>query len=183
MKQNIKKEAAIGSPSKVEILQKRAAVLARNPQIETDQGEIISGLAFLLSEEQYVIDATYVSEVIPLREFTSLPCCPPFILGVINLRGRIISIINLKSFLNLPPRGITNHNKLIIVKYHEIEVGLLADEVNAQIPVFIGQLQASLPTLTEKQKEYLIGITPDCSILLDMKKFLSSDEIIVNEEV
>ncbi|MFZ4463351.1 MAG: chemotaxis protein CheW [Bacteroidales bacterium] len=183
MKQKTETEASIGNPSKTEILRKRAAILARKPQIEADQGVVLSGLGFLLSDEHYIIDASFVSEVIPLREFASLPCCPSFILGIINLRGRIVSIINLKSFLNLPPKGITNLNKLIIVKYQQIEVGLLADEVTSQIPVFMEKLQASLPTLTEKQKEYLIGITADRSILIDIKKFLSANEIIVNEEV
>lgn len=183
MKQKEEAEAQNVHANRKEILKKRAAILAQPLQIETDCGVVLSGLGFLLSDEQYIIDATFVSEVIPLREFTSLPCCPPFILGIINLRGRILSIINLKAFLNLPPKGITNLNRLIIVKYQQIEIGLLVDEVVGQIPVYLDQLHGSLATITEKQKELLIGITSDHSVLLDIQKFLTSDEIIVNEDV
>ena len=178
-----KLDSEVNRTLQMKILKDRAAVLARPFFEEVDNGKELIGLGFLLSDEHYVIDASFVVEVIQINELTQLPSCPPFIMGIINVRGRIISVINLKTFLNLPSKGITNHNRVIVVKHQQIEIGLLADEVTGNMLVFTDQLQIPLSTLSSRQKEYLVGITKDHTVLLDIEKFLSAGEIIINEEV
>jgi len=168
---------------KEKILRERAVLLARMPIVEIDNGAEMDGLGFLLTEEHYIIDSKFVQEVIPLRELTPLPGVPPFILGIINIRGRILSVINLKTFLSLPEKGLTNLNRVIRVKYQDVEVGLLVDEVTGNITVLVDQLRPTMPTLTPTEKEYLIGVTKDRSIVLNIEKFLSDDKIIINEEI
>jgi len=169
--------------SKLKILKERALIIARPLLNEVNNGLEMDGLGFLLSDEQYIIDANFVAEVTPLQELTPLPCSPPFILGIINVRGRILSVINLKTFLNLQEKGITNLNRVIIVKHKDIEVGLLVDEVIGKIPVMMNSIHTAMSTLTSVQKEYLIGVTGDRSVLLDIKKFLSDEKIVINENV
>lgn len=168
---------------KKEVLKKRAAILAKPLEKEAEKGEILFGLGFLLSDEAYFIDETYVLEVLPLMDLTPLPCTPPFILGIINVRGRILSVINLKNFLNLSERGITNLNRVIVVKQGEIEIGLLVDEVTENVELNLDDLQSNLGGLSPTQKEYLIGITKNGEVILDIAKFLSDDKIVINEEV
>ena len=167
---------------KRKILMERAAAIAMPPLKEVDNGIEIDGLGFMLADDLYLVEAVLVVEVILLRELTPLPCCPPFILGIINLRGRILSVINLKTFLNLPEKGITNLNRVIIVKHKNIEVGLLVDEVIGKIPFAMDQLLTAMPTLSSKQKEYLIGVTKNRAVVFDIKKFLSDEIIVINEE-
>lgn len=165
------------------ILRERAFELAK-PKVENIVvGETMEGLCLLLSEEQYIIDSKYVVEVLPLTELTPLPCTPPFVLGIINVRGRILSVVNLKKFLNLPDKGITNLNRVIVVKNNLIELGILADEVVESKIILIDELQQNLSTLNQSQKEYLLGVTPDFSVVFHIEKFLSDEKIIVNEEV
>jgi purine-binding chemotaxis protein CheW len=164
------------------ILRDRASVLAKPRITEVASEGGMDGLGFLLADEQYIIDSAYVSEVIPLREFTPLPCTPSFILGIINVRGRILSVINLKTFLNLPEKGLTNLNRVVIVRHQDIACGILVDDVSGKIQIFPGQLSSAIPTLTSAQKEYLMGVTQDRSIVLDIEKFLSDDKIIICEE-
>ena len=58
-----------------------------------------------------------------------MPCTPPFILGIINVRGQILAVIDLKRFFNLPDKGLSDLNKVIILRRGGLEVGLLADAV------------------------------------------------------
>jgi len=168
---------------KQRILRERASELAK-PVVENSViGKTMEGLCLLLSDEQYIIDSKYVVEVLPLTELTTLPCTPPFILGIINVRGRILSVVNLKNFLNLPDKGITNLNRVIVVKNNLIELGVLADEVVESKIILIDELQQNLSTLNQSQKEYLLGVTPDFSVVFHIEKFLSDEKIIVNEEV
>jgi purine-binding chemotaxis protein CheW len=165
------------------ILRERAFELAK-PKVEgLVAGKTMEGLCLLLSDEQYIIDSKYVVEVLPLTELTPLPCTPPFVLGIINVRGRILSVVNLKNFLNLPDKGITNLNRVIVVKNNLIELGILADEVVESKIILIDELQQNLSTLNQSQKEYLLGVTPDFSVVFHIEKFLSDEKIIVNEEV
>lgn len=168
---------------KIRILKHRAAVLAMPQGEEKITSELLYGLGFLLSDETYFIDETYVLEVLPLMELTPLPCTPSFILGIINVRGRILSVINLKIFLNLPEKGITNLNRVIVVKKGEIEIGLLVDEVTENVEIDLNQLQTNLSNLTPTQKEYLIGVAKNGDVILDIAKFLDDEKIIINEDV
>ncbi len=168
---------------KKKILKQRAALYAKAPEKEINKGVQVEGLEFLLTEERYIIDTTLVVEVIPLKELTPLPCSPPFILGIINVRGKILSVINLKTFLTLPEKGITNLNRVIILKRSDIELGILVDEVIGKVSFFSDQLKTSLPTIKGNQKEYLVGVTEDRSIVFNIEKFLTGRNIIVDEEV
>ena len=175
--------AQLDPEKKKKILKQRATLFSKTIEKETDKGVQMEGLEFLLTDEHYIIDATFVVEVIPLKELTPLPCSPAFILGIINVRGKILSVVNLKTFLDLPEKGITNLNRVIIVKRSDIELGILVDEVIGKVPVFPLQLKTSIPTIKGAQKEYLVGVTPDRSIVFNIEKFLAGANIIVDEEV
>jgi purine-binding chemotaxis protein CheW len=168
---------------KTRILKERAAILAKPIETIIEGGKQLQGLCFLLSDEQYIIDTDFVVEVLPLNELTPLPCTPPFLLGIINVRGRILSVVNLKNFFNLPEKGITNLNRVIIVKNDDIELGLLVDEVLGNCEIFTEQLQPDLPTLNKGLTNYLIGVQSDFSVVIDIAKFLADEKIIINEEV
>ena len=168
---------------KHKLLKKRATVLAMPAEEEKVTGEILKGLGFLLSEEAYIIDESYVLEVLPLMDLTPLPCTPSFVLGIINVRGRILSVVNLKNFLNLPEKGITNLNRVIVVKKGEIEIGLLVDEVTENVDIDINQLRNGLLANNAKHNAYLIGISRDRSIVFDIAKFLADESIIIDQEI
>ena len=168
---------------KKRILKERADIL-RIPQKKNDKsGEKIDGLEFLLAEERYAIDSTYVSEVIFISEMTTLPCTPPFVLGIINVRGKILSVIDIKKFFNLPEKGITNLNKVIIVKHNEIELGILADEIYGNVIINLEELQRKVTTISEVYGSFIIGVSNERLILLDIKELLSNEKIIINENV
>ncbi len=165
------------------ILKQRAKKLSISLEKEVVSGEQINVLEFLLSGEKYAIDSTFINEVISISELTPLPCTPDFIMGIINVRGKILSIIDIKKFFSLPNTDITNLNKVIIVNHNEIEVGILADEILGNSNIQLNKLQAKITTVTDLNKNFIIGVTKGKLIVLDIKELLSSKLIIVNEEV
>ena len=164
------------------ILKARACALVRETPRE-DTTECIEVVEFLLAYERYGLELPYVREVYPLKELTSLPCTPPFVVGIINVRGRLLSVLDIKNFFDLPAKGLTDLNKVIIVHDPSMEFGILADALLGVRSIPIEEIQASLPTLTGIREEYLKGVTKDRLVILDAGRLLSDKKIIVHEEV
>jgi len=140
-------------------------------------------LEFRLAQERYAVESRYVQEVHPLKELTPLPCTPPFVVGIVNVRGRIVPVLDLKRFLDLPEKGLTDLHRVILVRGQDFEVGLLADVVVGVRSIPIDSLQPSLPTLTGVRNEYLKGVTAERLVLVDLQRVLSDPRIIVHDEV
>ncbi len=165
------------------ILRARAKALAREPEKEAVNLEYIEVVAFLLAYEQYGIESSYVREVYPLKEFTPLPGTPAFVLGVVNVRGQILSVVDIKKFFDLPEKGLTDLNKVIIIQHDKMEFGILADAVLGVRSIPLAAIQPSLPTLTGIRADYLKGVTGERLVVLDAVKILSDPQIIVHEQV
>lgn len=168
---------------KKRILKDRAKSLARQPEKEEDPGKQLQVVEFLLAHERYAIETAYIREAYPLKELTPLPGTPPFVLGIINVRGQIFSLIDLKKFFELPEKGITDLNKVMIIHTDEMEFGILADDIIGVRPVPFNELQPSLPTLTGIRADYLKGVTKERIVVLDAKRILSDKKIVVHKDV
>jgi purine-binding chemotaxis protein CheW len=164
------------------LLRERAQRLAREPEQEGVQ-QRLDLVEFLLSGENYAIESTYIREVYPLKELTPLPCTPPFVLGIVNLRGKILSVIDMRRFFDLKDQGLSDLNKVIIVYGPGMEFGILADTILGVRTIRTRELQPTLPTLTEIGAEYLKGVTKDRLVVLDAAKMLADRRIVVHEEV
>lgn len=166
-----------------EILSSRAKVLSQEPKKKDADKNTIEILEFILAYERYGVESSFIQEVYPLKTFTPLPCTPPFVLGIINVRGRILSVLDIKKFFDIPGKGITDLNKVVILHSSNMAFGILADAIAGIRKIPLGKLQPALPTLTGIREEYLKGITEDRTVILDAQKLLSNKKIIVNEEV
>lgn len=164
------------------ILKERARALAQPPAVESD-AELIEVVALLLAYETYAIETAYVREVYPLKDLTPLPCTPPFVAGIINVRGQVMSVIDLKKLFELPDKGITDLNKVVILSDGDMEFGILADTILDVRNIPLQDVQAGLPTLTGLREEYLKGITADRLVVLDAQKLLHNKGIVIHEEV
>ncbi len=131
----------------------------------------------------YGIESCHIREIHPLSEFTPLPSTPAFVLGLVNVRGQILSIIDIKKLFDLPEKGLTDLNKVIVVHANQMELGILADAIVGVRSIALEEFQPALPTLTGIRAEYLKGITKDPMVVLDVEKILSDEKILVNEAV
>lgn len=168
---------------KANLLKARAKALARASGDAPAAELHIEILEFLVANEKYGIESTPVREVYPLQQLTPLPCTPRFVLGIVNVRGQIVSVIDIKAFFDLPEKGLSDLNKVIILHSDEMEFGILADEILGVRSIPLDDLQPSLPTLTGIRAEYLKGVTEERTVILDAAKLLSDRSIVVHEEI
>jgi purine-binding chemotaxis protein CheW len=165
------------------ILKVRALELAREPKNEDGDTEYLEITEFLLSSELYGLETIYIREVYSLKDFTPLPCTPPFVLGIINIRGKVLSVIDIRHFFQLPDKGLSDKNKVIVLSSNTMEFGILADEIRGVRSIPRNDIQAGLPTLTDIRLEYLLGVTGDHLVVLDGNKLLTDKNLLVYEEV
>lgn len=171
------------APDAREILRSRAQALARPPARAAVAAGSLEVLEFRLARESYALETRYVREVYPLKNLTPLPCTPPFVLGIVNVRGRITPVIDIKKFFDLPEEGLTDLHRIILVQGNDLELGLLADVIVGVRTIPVDSLQASLPTLTGIRSDYLKGVTAERLVVLDLARILADPKIIVHEEV
>ena len=163
------------------ILLERAQALAREPQPEVQRCEM---LEFSIAGESYVFEAEWVREIVVLRDLTPLPCTPRFVEGVVAIRGRIVSAVNLRRFLGLPERGIVDFHRIVVLHDHQMEFGVLADRVDGvaelEPAAFRRDAAGSLPGMLG---EFAKGVSGEYGVLLDAAKLLRDSRMLVNLEV
>ncbi len=164
------------------ILTKRARALAQEPGQAISVQNCLEIIEFRLSRETYGIEYAFVREVFPLEDLTPLPCAPSFVLGIVNVRGRIISVVDLKKFFNLPDGGLGDMNKIIIMSNDVMEFGILADVIIGTFSIPPGDIQPPPPTVTGIGAGYLKGVTGGRVIILDAERILGDEKIIVLQE-
>jgi purine-binding chemotaxis protein CheW len=163
-------------------LKDRAIAMAREPEQKRAVSETIGIVAFTLAAETYAIESVFVREVYPLKDFTPLPGVPSYILGIINVRGQILPVIDLKKFFNLPEKGLGDLNKVIILCDDLMEFGILADVVNGTQTIEYDDILAIPATVTGIGEEYLKGVTKERLIVLSAERLLRDKSIVVSEK-
>jgi len=171
------------APDPTHVLRARAKALARAPVQAPAAETLLEVLEFSLAQERFAVETRYLREVYPLKELTPLPGTPPFVLGIVNVRGRILPVLDIKRFFELPEQGLTDLHRIILVHGRDLELGLLADAIVGVRPVPVDSLQSSLPTLTGIRSDYLKGVTAERLVVLDVDRILADPKIIVHEEV
>jgi purine-binding chemotaxis protein CheW len=171
------------SPEAIQsVLRTRAKLLAQEPEGNKKPVGSLEIVEFLLAQEHYAIDSKYISEIQQLRDLTPIPCTPACVLGVMNARGKILWVIDIKKFFDLPEKGLTDSKKVIVVQTEGMELGILADEALGVRSITLGDLQPSLPTFTGVRAKCLRAVTKDSVAVLDVEGLLSDGGIVVNEE-
>jgi purine-binding chemotaxis protein CheW len=161
----------------------RAVAMAKEPEQKREDSSIMEIIEFTLASESYGVESAFVRKVYPLRDYTPLPGVPSFILGIVNLRGQILPVVDLKKLFNLPEKGLGEFNKVIVLNNEKMEFGILADAVNGTKEIFREELLCAPLTVTSIGEEYLKGVTKDRLIILNAEKLLMDKNIIVDDKV
>ena len=165
------------------ILKDRARVMAQEPVLESESTVVINVIIFSLGRELYGIESSFVREVYPLKDYTILPGVPSFISGIINVRGQILPVVNIKKLFNLPETGLGELNRVIILENENMEFGILADLVENTQAFEVADIHPVPLTVSGTGLDYFMGITKENLIILNAKNILSDKNIIVNDEV
>ena len=173
----------ISMEQKRKILKERAKALASRGKDEKAGGERIAVVEFGLAGERYAVESRYVREVLPFRKLALIPCTPSFVLGVIDVRGEILSVIDLGVFFELPRAAATPGAKIIVLESTEMELGIAADVVAGARSIPLEEVSEAPPTLTGVREAYLRGLAEEDLVILDAARLLADKSIQVNDEV
>lgn len=165
------------------ILKKRAEALASPLRERRIPAESLELVVFSLSGERYAVDAEHVQAVVPLREITPLPCSPSFVLGVVNHRGRILPVLDLRRLFGLVSDAVPEDARLVVAEAGGMQFAIFADGIAGTIRIEPRKLAAPPVTLTGDQKTWLAGVTADMIVVLDLEAMVRESRIVVNEEV
>src|SRR6266446_5169387 len=98
-----------------EVMDARALLLAQTPAGEAQTVATFEVIVFTLANERYAIETCHVREVIRFSDFTPLPGAPEFLVGVTNLRGHILAVVDLRKFFGVAARGLTDLSRVLVL--------------------------------------------------------------------
>lgn len=165
------------------VLKERAKKLAIESEQDIQADDMLEIIEFRLSGERYAFSSIYIREVFPVKQLTVIPCTPAFVAGLTNLRGELVSVIDLKRFFDLPPLELTSNTRIILLQNKNMSFGILADEVIGVYNIPNHHIQTVLPTLSGIRAKYLHGVTEDRLAILEASALLNDTDVIVNEVV
>lgn len=142
-------------------------------------GDDIQMVAFGLCGERYAIDILRVQEIVMMTNITRMPKCPEFIEGVVNLRGHVIPIVDMRKRFSLEPKSYDGNTRIIIVDIGGETVGIIVDEVYQVIQLPKNAISQPSAIIAGISAEYLKGIGrlgDSMMIILDLEKILSLEE-------
>ena len=166
-----------------QILRARAEALAQKPAsagLETEQVEL---LEFRVGPERWAVELGLVREVEFLRNLTPIPCTPIHVLGVIQLRGRIVAVNDLRQLFKILVDVETPRPKVIVLSKDECELAVLVDTVDGTTTIARNKISAPPATLGAAKHHYLLGVTPDAIAVLDGHRLLHEKALRVNERL
>jgi purine-binding chemotaxis protein CheW len=173
----------IDDASKKRILRERAKKLSQKRSAEDSDTESLQVIEFKLSQERYAAQVNYVREVFPLKDVTPIPCTPSFVLGIMNVRGQVVSVLDIRNFFDLPAQANTELSKVLIVGKDDIECGILTDEIIGEKRVPLEMIHTDGHLIHGAWEDCIMGVTPDRLIVIEMDKLLSDEKLIVQQEV
>lgn len=150
---------------------------------DTQKGKF---LTFTLENEDYGLEIKYVTEIIGIQDITSVPELPEYIKGIINLRGKIIPVMDIRLRFKKPFREYDNRTCIVVVDIQNLEVGIIVDAV-AEVMIIQDEDIVPPPDLKKGAGDKFISgigkVGADVKLLLDCNKLLNDNEIHDLEEI
>jgi len=147
--------------------------------VAVDQAKAGRFLAFALADERYGVEILKVQEIIGVPKITSVPRCPEWMKGVVNLRGRIVPVVDLRLKFGIAPVPYDHHTCIIVVHVHrqeeKVPVGVIVDTVLEVIDLGANEIEPSPDYGTSVEEKCIIGLgkkDKDLTILLDIERAL-----------
>jgi len=156
--------------------------VATNEATSTEQ-QLVS---FDLATESYGVDIGAVREIIRLQKITNVPRTPEFVEGVINLRGKVIPVVDLRKRFGLPVGDQSAENRIVVVDIGGQDIGVIVDAVNEVLRIFSDSVEPPSSVITTADPDYLMGIAKvdnKLLLLLDLESVLSAEERAVLADV
>jgi purine-binding chemotaxis protein CheW len=143
------------------------------------QNEITQWVKFSLGGESYGIRVLKVQEIQRYSEISPIPGAPSYVLGIINLRGSVISVLNTREKFGLPDYEITDDSRIVILEVGKQIIGILVDSVAEVISLQASDVDVAPNVGNDEVAKFIDGVSNkggELLILLDAEKILNEDE-------
>lgn len=150
-------------------------------EVRKDQSndEVLQWVTFQLEEETYGINVMQVREVLRYSEIAPVPGAPDYVLGIINLRGNVVTVIDTRSRFGLVEGEITDNTRIIVIESEHQVIGILVDSVAEVVYLRSSQIDTTPSVGTDESAKFIQGVSNregKLLILVDLNKLLTDDE-------
>ncbi len=137
-------------------------------------------LTFPLGAEEFGLEIRHVTEIVGIQRITEVPDMPPFVKGVINLRGKVIPVMDVRIRFSLEPKSYDDHTCIVVVNLKGTAVGLIVDTVSEVLAISDDQIDPPPAVKKGESSRFIKGlgkVGDQVKILLDIQKLLYDEEI------
>ncbi len=148
-------------------------------ELATDMQEQMQCVTFTLEDETYGINVMQVQEVLREIEVAPVPGAPHYVLGIINLRGNVVSVIDARMRFGLPVKESTDLTRIIVIEIQQHIIGVLVDSVAEVVDIKRSEIETAPNVGTSETSKYIDGVVSrgeKLLILVDLNKLLSTEE-------
>ena len=137
-------------------------------------------VTFHMDRETYGINVTQVREVLRITEIAPVPGAPDYVLGIINLRGNVVTVMDTRKRFSLPPTETTDSTRIVIIEVDGQEVGVMVDSVAEVVDIRQSNIEAAPNVGNDDASRYIQGVSSldgNLLILIDLNKLLTDEEL------
>ena len=150
-------------------------------EVKKDQvnDEVLQWVTFQLEEETYGINVMQVREVLRYSEIAPVPGAPDYVLGIINLRGNVVTVIDTRSRFGLMPGDVTDNTRIIVIESERQVIGILVDSVAEVVYLRTSEIDTTPSVGTDESAKFIQGVSNrdgKLLILVDLNKLLTDEE-------
>jgi purine-binding chemotaxis protein CheW len=141
--------------------------------------EVLQWVTFQLDRETYGINVMQVQEVLRYTEIAAVPGAPDYVLGIINLRGNVVTVIDTRSRFGLQPAEVSDNSRIVIIEAEKQVIGIMVDSVAEVVYLRASEIDVAPSVGTEESAKFIQGVSNrdgELLILVDLNKLLSDDE-------
>lgn len=145
----------------------------------TEKDPVLQWVTFRLDGETYGINVMQVQEVLRYSEIAPVPGAPDYVLGIINLRGNVVTVIDTRKRFGLPPNDITDNTRIVIIEAEKQVIGILVDSVSEVVYLRASEMETAPNVGNEESARFIQGVcnrNSELLILVDLNKLLTDEE-------
>lgn len=148
-------------------------------QAEATNDEVLQYVTFRLAEETYGINVMMVQEVLRYTEIAPVPGAPDYVLGIINLRGNVVTVIDTRLRFGLEPSEVTDSTRIMIIEAEQQVIGIMVDSVAEVVYLKQSEVETAPNVGNEETAKFIQGVcnkNNELLILVELNKLMSDEE-------
>jgi len=151
----------------------------KNTAKKSDDNPIMRWVTFRLENEKYGINVMQVQEVLRVTEIAPVPGAPDYVLGIINLRGNVVTVIDTRKRFGLQSKDVDDATRIVIIEADEQVVGILVDSVAEVVDLRISDIESAPNVGTEESAKFIQGVASqegELLIIIDLNRLLTDEQ-------